>query len=97
MTDFNAAAVTHVLSTAGEIISPPSYQARTLPALTSSALYRTGAALELECLKQSRFTLRNLGALGSHPVTVREISGTGVKIGPIRRLSLFPATSRCRV
>jgi hypothetical protein len=67
MTDFNAAAVTHVLSTAGEIIIIASKRIRLglLHALTSSALQRTGAALELECLRQSRFSVRaKLNTLG---------------------------------
>ena len=52
MTDFNAAAVTHVLSTAGEIIiASKRIRLGLLHALTSSALQRTGAALELECKK----------------------------------------------
>jgi len=66
MTDFNAAAVTHVLSTAGEIIiASKRIRLGLLHALTSSALQRTGAALELECLKQSRFSVRaKLNTLG---------------------------------
>ncbi len=66
MTDFNAAAVTHVLSTAGEIIiASKRIRLGLLHALTSSALQRTGAALKLECLKQSRFSVRaKLNTLG---------------------------------
>ena len=36
----------------------------------------------LECLKQSRFSVRKLDPFGLHPVTVREIKGTRVKTGP---------------
>jgi hypothetical protein len=45
--------------TAGEIIiASKRIRLGLLHALTSSALQRTGAALELECLKQSRFSVR---------------------------------------
>jgi hypothetical protein len=57
MTDFNAA-VTHVVSTAGEtIIASKRIGLGLLHPLTSAALQKTGAALGLECLKQSRFSV----------------------------------------